>query len=451
MVDEKTKMAIALKRFSLISPILNGQVESIGAYCAEVTGQPIEMPHYGLRNYSPNTVSSWYSDYVRFGLDGLKPKSRSDRGLARVLSGDMEEKILAKAREYPKAPATVIYDMLIEERAFLKSDASLATVRRFLRANAPALAAGAEGHAQMLRFAMENTNELWQADFQYGPYVKDGKKKKATYLMAYIDDASRLITHAEFYLSQDLAVLRHSFKEAVLRRGIPALLYSDNGKIYRSQSFAYLCANIGVTLLHHGLYQAYKKGKIERFFKTVRTRFNSRITAGDLESLEKLNKAFWHWLDTDYQKAPHEGLGNGQTPLGRFLEQAGNIKLPTDLADFNAKFLVNVRRTVKKDATISFGARLYETNPVLAGERLDVKYDPDAPGDAIPELLLFQGDSAVGVAKPVNFQDNAHRKRTGQVPTANKGIPPATGAEPVSTAGMKSHTISYADLQGGGE
>jgi hypothetical protein len=129
MLDEKTKMAIALKRFSLISPIVNGQVKSIGSYCAEATAQPIDMPHYGLKSYSPNTVNSWYSDYVRFGLDGLKPQPRSDRGKTRALTEGMAERVLAKAAEYPKTPTTVIYDMLVEERAFLKSEVSLAIVR----------------------------------------------------------------------------------------------------------------------------------------------------------------------------------------------------------------------------------------------------------------------------------------------------------------------------------
>jgi len=166
-------MAIALKRFSLISPILNGQVKRIGDYCAEVTEQPIEMPHYGFKRYSPKTVSAWYSDYVRFGLEGLKPKTRSDSGKPRVLTGEMEEKILTKAMNYPLAPATILYDMLLMEKAFLKSDVSLATVRRYLRTNASAIEAEAEAgqQKQMLRFAKENANELWQTEYPDSRFI----------------------------------------------------------------------------------------------------------------------------------------------------------------------------------------------------------------------------------------------------------------------------------------
>lgn len=449
MLDEKTKMAIALKRFSLISPIINGQVGGIKAYCIELSEQPIDMPHYGLRSYAPSTISGWYSDYVKHGLEGLKPTPRSDRGKTRVLTGDMAEKILAKVGEYPKTPATVLYDMLIEEQAFLRSEVSIATLRRFINANATVITEK-EPQNQMFRFAKEHVNELWQTDIMAGPYVKDHKKKRATYLLGYIDDASRLITHAQFYLSQDITVLRHSFKEAVLRRGIPVLLYTDNGKIYRSQSFGYLCANIGVTLLHHGIRLAFQKGKIERFFRTVRTRFLSRLTADDLSSLEKLNERFRNWLDTDYNKKLHEGL-EGQTPLDYFLSQSEKIKLPTNLADFNTKFLIKTTRTVKKDATISLNGLLYETDPSLAGNRIDVKYDPDTPLEAIPEVLLFSNDKPVGIARLVNLRDNSYRKRPGRNKYTD-GTPPTqlpTQAGTQNRGGMKSHTISYADLDGG--
>jgi hypothetical protein len=227
MLDEKTRMAVALKRFSVISPILNGQVESIGAYCTKVSTEPIEMPHYGLRCYAPNTIERWYAVYSRGGIDALKPQPRSDIGTARVITGEMAFAILEKREEYPKAPATVIYDLLIEDGAFLKKDVSLPTVRRFLKANGGMGAAG-ETPKEMLRFTMGCANDLWQTDLMYGPYVHtaDGGKR-TTYLLAYIDDATRLITHAGFYLTQDITSLRDSFKEAVLRRGIPKIVYTD--------------------------------------------------------------------------------------------------------------------------------------------------------------------------------------------------------------------------------
>jgi transposase InsO family protein len=447
MLDEKTRAAIALKKFSLISPIINGQITSITEYCKEATVNPIEMPHYGFRRYSPNTISVWYSDYIRGGVDALKPAPRSDRGASRVLTAEMSESILAKLKEYPKTPMTVLYDMLIAEKAFLKKDLSISTFRRVARAN-KAVLVNDDTRPQMLRFAMEHVNQLWMTDVMYGPYV-GGKKKKATYLLAYIDDSSRLITHAEFYLSQDIATLRSSFKEAVLRRGLPKIIYTDNGKIFRSQSFEYLCANLGVTLLHHGVGMCHQKGKIERFFRTVRSRFISTLKQDSLTSIDVLNEKFKHWLLEDYQKRPHEGL-SGETPLDFFLKQAEHVELVTDLAEFNKKLLLTVKRTVKKDATINFDNNLYETDMFLAGEKLDVKYDPD--GNAgIKELFLYRGDDPVGTARLVCYADNSKRKRTGlpDKPVKTDGLKIGNPATDIQTESKKINAISYSDAMGG--
>jgi transposase InsO family protein len=334
--------------------------------------------------------------------------------------------------------------MLIEEGLFLKKDASIATVRRFIRENRAAAREDAP-KAQMLRFSKERVNQLWMTDIMYGPYV-GAKKKQATYLMAYIDDASRLITHAEFYLSQDIAALRNSFRDAVLRRGLPKAVYTDNGTIYRSQSFEYLCANLGVALLRHAVGLAHQKGKIERFFRTVRLRFLSVVKSGDLESIGALNEKFGKWLIEDYQKRPHEGL-SGETPLGFFLKQADGIELVTDLAEFNRKLLLTVKRTVKKDATISFGGELYEAEMFLAGERLDVKYDPDAKS-GIKELYLYRGGEPVGAARLVNFADNAKRRRAGGAKHAGKAAAPRSESAGQAES-KKINTISYSGAMGG--
>lgn len=448
MVDEKTRMAVALKRFSLISPIINGQVASIGEYAKEATKAPIEMPHYGCKRYSPKTIGTWYSDYMKGGMDALKPSPRSDRGVPRALTPEICEKILGKLKEYPKAPATVIYDTMLKDGDFLAKDASIATVRRFIKENRAAIEEGAE-KTQMLRFSKERVNELWETDIMYGPYVYAGtKKKKATYLLAYIDDASRLITHGEFYLSQSLESLRSSFRDAVLRRGLPKILYTDNGRIYRSQSFEYLCANVGVVLLHAAVGAAHQKGKIERFFRTVRLRFLSVLKTEDLESIDALNAKFAAWLHEDYQRRPHGGL-SGDAPLDFFLRQAGQIQLVTDLGEFNKKLFISVKRTVKKDATISFGNGLYETDMVFAGERLDVKYDPDGKS-GIRELLLYRGDQPVGTARLVNYADNSKRKRAGGAAKAT--CKNAANEDSISrelSAPQKANTISYSDAMGG--
>lgn len=263
MLDEQTRTAIALKKFSIISPILNGQVERQGDYCAKVADSPIDMPHYGMKRYSPKTIGAWYTDYMRHGIDSLKPKPRSDKGSTRKATMEISDALIRVRTEFPKAPATVIYDTLLREGVFTAADISLSTVTRFLNRNKNSLVTEGNMPKDLKRFAHGKINHLWQTDVMYGPYIKKNGKKSPTYLMAYIDDCSRLILHAQFYFSQDFLSLRGSFREAVLRRGIPKMLYTDNGKIYRCASFEYLCANIGVTLLRAEPYTPNSKGYVK--------------------------------------------------------------------------------------------------------------------------------------------------------------------------------------------
>jgi transposase InsO family protein len=363
----------------------------------------------------------------------------------------MAASILRKMGEHPKAPATVVYDLLVEEGAFLKADVSLPTVRRFIKNNQAEPGTGA-GSKEMLRFAMEHANDMWQADLMYGPYVSTPEgKKRVTYLLAYLDDATRIICFSRFYLSQGTESLRDSFKEAVLRRGLPKVLYSDNGSIYRCQAFVFLCASIGVTLLHHTVREPNAKGKIERFFRTVRSRFISCLKAEDLASVDALNAKFTVWLDEDYQRKPHDGLG-GICPLDAFLSQADSITTVGDLAAFNEKFMVRATRTVKKDATISLFSELYETDMALCGMRLEVRYDPDAPG-GIRELFLFRKDQPIGSAKLVNQLANSKRKRRGGPKglrtEAGVGHEAGNGHEEGAPCAKKTNTIPYAEMKGG--
>lgn len=418
MLDEATRNAIALKKFSIISPLLNGQVQHQGQYCAQVTSDLIDMPYYGQKRYSPKTISIWYTDYLRHGLDALKPKARSDKGGTRKVTTEISDALVQKCRKYPKAPATVIYDMMVREGFFTPIDLSLSTLTRYLKKTRASFEDISEDPKDMKRFSHNKVNQLWQTDTMYGPFVKRDGKKVQTYLLAYIDDCSRLILHAQFYHSQNFLSLRHSFREAVLRRGIPKLLYTDNGKIYRCANFEYLAANLGVTLLRAQPYTPTSKGKIERFFRSVRLRFLSTLDTEKIQDLEELNTLFWQWLSSDYNEKNHSSIG--MSPLDCFLSQAESVVLPSDLSLFNEKFMVQVSRKIKHDATLSLNCNLYETSPFLAGRKVNVRYEPDLLDSGLLEVFLYEDDKYIGTAKRVLFSDNAHMKRQGRVNSSGK-------------------------------
>jgi transposase InsO family protein len=403
MLDEKAREAIALKRFSLISPVLNGQVKNQKEYFDALSDKPIEIPYLGMRRYTPKTLRGWLYQYLRGGIEALKPGYRSDRGKYRKIDFELSEKIKQKKLEHPEMPNKLLYETLIGEGIISPDKVSLSTFYRFLK-NIPVKSLDKEKEGKTKRFSHEYINELWQTDVMYGPYIKEGRTKRQTYLIAYIDDASRLCTYARFYYTQNFLALRDSFKEAVLRRGIPKMLYTDNGKIYRSTQFEYICASLGTSLIHAEPFSPHSKGKIERFFHTVRMRFLSTIDPTSIKSIDELNMMFFKWLEDDYNRKEHSSIG--MSPLDFFMSQISRVNMCGDIDMLNECFLIRVNRKVNKDATLKVENILYETEEKFKGMRLEVRYDPQWLKDNTP-LLLFHEGKKVGEAYKVNFHENA--------------------------------------------
>lgn len=447
MMDEKTRQAVALKRFSVISPIVSGKVKNNREYFEELSKAPLDMPYYGIRLYHYKTFESWLYDYYRYGLDGLTPGFRSDKGKSRKITEEIGERIKQLRIENPKIPVTILYERLVSERIINPLEVSRPTVYRYL-ADLVLPSIEGEGQEESLRFSYQYPGEMWQGDILYGPYIQEGKKKKQSYLHAFIDDASRYITFSKFFYEQNFETLRLSLREAMLKNGIPKLLYTDNGKIYRSQQLEYICAGLGCSLLHSQPYVPRGRGKIERYFSTVRMRFLSRLDTKSLLSLEALNSAYENWLETDYQKKEHSAL-NGKTPHQAFIDGIDKVRLVTDRKQFFENFLLRVSRKVNHDATIQIDNELFETDPSLSGKRLEVRYEPEWIEDVTKILVLYEDGKQVGEAKRIRFFDNAYVKRRypgNRRKSASKEKQLANGIviEPYK------NTISFSDMTQGG-
>lgn len=443
MLDDRTRESIALKRFSLISPVINKQVDNNIKYFIEITKEPIEMPYYGIRRYSPKTLESWYCDYLREGIDALKPSIRGDKGRHRVIPDGLSNKIIDMKKKYPKAPGTVIYELLIKNRVLDYDQISMSSFYRFLKNIPDKIKDFEDKEVELKRFSHKYINELWQTDLAYGPYIYNGNKRMATYLLAIIDDASRFVPHAQFYFSQNFESLRHLFKEAVMKKGVPTLLYTDNGKIYRSQQFEYICASIGCTLIHAKPFAANSKGKIERYFHTVRQRFLSCIRADKIKSIDELNKQFFTWLEIDYNKKPHTGL-DGETPLNFYMSQIDKVKLITNPDVLTEQFFYRVKRKVKHDGTFTIDNILYETDQQFASSEIQVRYEPEWLGQEGKNVLIFKNDKKVGEARQVNYHENAYVKRKG---SQNSNSFKEVSFPEVVKAEKPLQTISFASME----
>jgi len=447
MMDEKERQAIALKRFSMISPILSGSVKNNTEYFQELAKVPVDMPRLGVKLYHYKTFESWLYDYYRYGLDGLTPGFRSDRGKSRKISIETGDKIKQFRREHPKTPISILYDRLIAEKVIDYMELSRSTVYRYIADMV--LPANEESPLESLRFSYQYPGEMWQGDVLYGPYIQVGKKKQQTYLHAFIDDATRMITFSRFYFEQNFETLRISLKEAMLKNGIPRLLYTDNGKIYRSQQLEYICASLGCTLLHSQPYVPQGRGKVERYFNTVRMRFLSALRPEDLAGIDALNLAYENWLESDYQKKAHSAL-NGKTPHQMFIDGIDKVKLVTDRKQLSDSFLLRVSRKICHDATIQINNVLFETDPCLAGKRLEVRYEPEWLEDKTKPLRLFEDGKQVGEARQIRFFDNAYVKR--KFPgNRRKSIAECDVHSDNASEEIQKNTISFTALAQGGK
>ena len=114
------------------------------------------------------------------------------------------------------------------------------------------------------------------------------------------------------------------------------------------------------------------RGKIERFFRTVRDQFLVEVNHGEIHSIDELNRRYDAWVEGVYHQQVHSETG--ETPLKRF-EVIGAPKCPSP-DELRAAFLWSEFRTVTKTATVSLFANRYEVDPCLVGRKVELVFDP---------------------------------------------------------------------------
>jgi len=323
--------------------------------------------------------------------------------MSRSIPVELQEAIYELRQERRDLPVTMFYELLVQKALIKKCDFSYATVYRLLKKN-DLVGKGRRKEPERKRFAYEKVNILWQVDASAGPYLQVGTKKRPTYLLSFIDDCSRIIPAARFSFSENTEDLMSVFEEALLRRGIPRMVYADNGKIFRSDQFQLACASLGITLLHTKVRDAPAKGKIEKFFGTVKLRFFPLLREKMPLDLDGLNTFFWQWLEQEYHRRRHSALE--MSPLDKYLSQVSQVKMVEDPASLKLLFLKRDYRKVRHDGTISLHNHLFEVPPLYIGQKIELRYDEE-----LKDVLIFAEGQSAGKAKAVNLADNARAKR----------------------------------------
>ncbi len=375
--DDDLRQAIALFRYGVIADLVHLPLgtKGIGDKLRDKAGQPYTIPGTDRTRVAADTIRGWIKLYRDGGFDALYPKPRTDRGQPRRLPPEVAERLVALKTENPACSVRIIIGKARAEG--IDQPLAPSTVHRLFSREGLFDRAPPDG-ADRRRFAFRDAGELWMSDVMHGPKVRHGRSRRKSYLIAFIDDATRVIPFAVFAGAENVQAFLPIFKNALIRRGLPQRLYVDNGANYRSRQLALVCARLGIVLVHARPYQPAGKGKIERFFRTLRAGWLSHLDARDLDSLQTLNRSLWAWIEGEYHNAPHRVL-DGRAPFEQWALASAGVRYPDATLELDEIFLFEARRLVHKDRTVSLNGRLYEVDPLLVGQRVVLRYDPGAP------------------------------------------------------------------------
>jgi transposase InsO family protein len=424
-MQQEQREEIARFRFGVISDLVGAVRLEPGDMAKLIRAKSrkrYNIPHSQRTRISESTIRRWvrlYESSVR-QLSSLYPGERADQGKSRRVD---DETILALTRLKRQKPSVPLVRLLAEmaEKSLITQGVTLclSTAYRILK-NEGLSGRTTQPQTDRRRYEAEFPNDIWQSDVMHGPMVNIGGRQHKAYLIAVLDDHSRLLPHAEFFTSERLDSWLDAFRQALLARGMPRKLYVDNGAAFSSKHLERICASLGIALVHTPPYTPQGRGKIERFFRTVRTRFLPNFLGG---TLEDLNIALDHWLRTDYHQRTHSSTG--ETPFERFARHLEMIRsAPADLEDH---FRKEARRRVAKDRTVSLEGRLYEAPTRLIGEYIQLLYHPGRP----ERVEIIHKNTSYGYLLPVDLKVNCtvRRKRDMDqlVPLPQNGDRPASG------------------------
>ena len=403
MEEEKKKTDIALFRYALIAPVLQENVSVQAEYFREVSRKHYDVPHLGQKRFKAGTLKLWLKQYRKKGFDALKPKTRVDKGNSRKIHDELAGLIREAVKQYPISSCAAIYRQLIAEGHIGVGEISEGTVRDYIKGNNLKQQNPPEPRK---KFEHEHVNDLWIGDCMHGPHIPNGRKKQKVFLIAIIDDHSRMVAGSRFFFQENSICLEMVMKEAIQRFGLPKAFYCDNGSLFVSSHLQLACARLGIALIHSRPYDSPSRGKIERFFRTVREKFLSMLTLPG--NIDCLNEAFDLWLQDEYHRHMHYGINT--RPLDRFMEDINTttlIRLSEEALD--AAFQITLHRHVKNDSTVSIGGVLYECPTEFIGKKIEIRHPSGKPDD----LTIYLQDKPVAKLRNLNIHENANPPHLG--------------------------------------
>ena len=354
---------MALFRYSLIREAADPALSATerGLLVRHLAARDHQGPDGERVVVSRSTLDRWIRMWRAGGFNALVPESRTAH--TKIASSFLDLAIALK-RERPARTAMQVCRIIKADRGW---SPSRRTVQRLFAEHGLTRRGDGQPVAVFGRFEADVSNELWTGDAMHGPVIGGHK----AYLLAFIDDHSRLLAGYRWCHSEDTLRLEAALRSGLTSRGIPGTIYLDNGSAMASKQFLRACASLGIRLTHSTPRRPEGRGKIERFFRTVRDQFEVEIATNPPADLSEMNRLFTAWVESVYHRRVH--TETGQAPLDRF--DMSVVRYPT-VEQLHEAFLWSEWRVVTKVATVSLFSNNYEVDPALAGQRVELVFDP---------------------------------------------------------------------------
>ena len=372
-MEKDNKRQIALFRYSVISPLITNPEN----YCSnnnffEIAASKTYVDTYGRKRViSADTIERWYYKYKAKGFDGLIPQRRVDLGTSRKVSYEIYLKIEELINQYPRLRAMDIYRELIKSEISPKM-CSYDTVNRIYRKIKTKTLD--EQTKERLRYECKFSNDVWCADSSVGPYLYIGNERIRLTIIAFIDDATRLITGCKIYDSDNTVNLIATLKSAVGTYGKPKVLNMDNGRNYRSNQMSLIAARVGISLHYNPIKTPQSKAKIERFFRTLKEHWLAKINYHNFKSIEEYQTSLNDYI-REYNNTIHSSL-NGKTPVQRRNQDASIIKyLPKENIDRD--FMLEIERKVSFDSVVLIDTKEFQVPYKYSSRKIKIRYSHD--------------------------------------------------------------------------
>lgn len=383
---EKTKQEeMALFKYRVISVLLDGQltIEQERAKRREILEKQWDFPDGSRGKIKARTLRHWLEKYRKNGLDGLyycNRRTKKNKGLCRAISSNLLE-VARQLREENKSRSVYqILEIMQHGKGLDVSDVNPRTLMRYFKGLGLKKGRSSKGKGQHERYGQESANILWHGDtaqtFSLADPFNPGKVKKAR-LVVFIDDATRVCPHGEFFFDEQLPSVLDTLAKALLKRGKPARILLDNAKTFRSTTLELMCAELDIGLNFCRPRRPQGKGKIERFIRTLKESFVAEAKkAANINTLEELNAAFQGWLEL-YGNRVHSDL-EGLTPERRWSRDEYRINRSLTESQIRQAMMIRAERTVQfSTALVLLDNREYQASRELAGQPVQIRWNPE--------------------------------------------------------------------------